>query len=508
MESKQEIGKFFREQLDKIDNTPNEKLWQSIDQDLNQKKRKRLLFWFLPITAVLGSIIFMVLKAENKVEIPAHQIKITKNVVLEAKKDTLKPNFLTKDSKQLQNNSNKIVSTNEQKITKNAGFSTTKKSTNALKLVQNSKRLVRSTATHDEYEITKKYRYSIAKNQSKNKFAVSQKSKKTWVKKSKKSKKNLQQKQLANGRLEISTDQKHEDLISNSSLSKLDLVANNPQNIEKQNLESEVEIKMANSKTGIDSLSTNKKILQTEIKKPLKTAKKDDRTKVNNDKKLKKIYLFVTPFVGATKFRPTQSVNPFSDQYNAISTTGNVSSNYGVYLRAMFFEKLGVRIGVGKQNVGYETTISRNQNSLFDFRNIDLQITTTEEMLANKFVNENEITYLQKTSYNNFPAQIYFVFKENKFGFATAAGLDFMILGDNTLSVKSNSVSEFTLGAAKHLEKVSYAATLDLIFSYKLTKDFNFELCPNLKYQFKGYNRTNNFEPLILSLQTGFSYKF
>lgn len=506
MESKQEIGKFFRAQLDNIDKTPNDHLWLAIDQDLKQRKRKRLLFWLLPIAAVLGSSIFMVLK--TNVEIPVHQIDKKENVVLETKKDTLKPRLSDKELLQHQNNS-RLVNTIEQKNSKKAGFSTTKKSSNVLKLVQESKRLVRSTTAFDEYEITKKYRYSIAKNQSKNKFVAKQKSKKIWAKNKKKSDKTFQKKQVSKSKLKMATAQNNQVLVSNPEVSKLDLVSNiNTQNIDKQKFQPEIELNLPKSKPALDTVSTNKKGLQTEIKKPVKTAKKEVKTKKTNDENLKKIYLYVTPFIGVTKMEPSQSVNPFSDQYSTISTAGNVTNNYGVYLRAMFFKKLGLRIGVGKQNVGYESTITRNQNSLFDFRNIDLQITTTEEMLNSNFVNENEITYLQKTGYYNFPAQIYFVLNDNKFGFSTAAGLDFMILGDNTLSVKSNLTPEFILGKAKHLEKVSFAATLDLIFSYKLTKDVNLELCPNLKYQFKGYNRTNNFEPLILTLQTGFSYKF
>lgn len=51
MDNNNEIGKFFKENLNQLDFTPSELVWDKIETDLKKKNKKRRFFfwWFLAV---------------------------------------------------------------------------------------------------------------------------------------------------------------------------------------------------------------------------------------------------------------------------------------------------------------------------------------------------------------------------------------------------------------------------------------------------------------------------
>ena len=47
MESKTEIGKAIKDKLTHLDEAPRDFVWSKIEDDLNKKRRRRFLIWFI-----------------------------------------------------------------------------------------------------------------------------------------------------------------------------------------------------------------------------------------------------------------------------------------------------------------------------------------------------------------------------------------------------------------------------------------------------------------------------
>ena len=61
MDTKKDIGQFFKDNLNQMDFTPNDKGWDKIEEELQEKKKKRRAFFWLYFTAFLAGSIFTLL---------------------------------------------------------------------------------------------------------------------------------------------------------------------------------------------------------------------------------------------------------------------------------------------------------------------------------------------------------------------------------------------------------------------------------------------------------------
>ncbi len=57
MESKKNIGKLFRDNLDQMDFSPSEKVWDRIEIGLEKKKKKRRFLFWLFFTVITTSML-------------------------------------------------------------------------------------------------------------------------------------------------------------------------------------------------------------------------------------------------------------------------------------------------------------------------------------------------------------------------------------------------------------------------------------------------------------------
>lgn len=106
MQNKTEIGEAFRNKLTNLEKMPSDDLWSIIESDLNKKRKKRILFWLIPILMSVG--IFSVLLISNQFQSDknrkSQQSQIntedtnTQNTI--SKSDSLKNNSVKKKNKQ------------------------------------------------------------------------------------------------------------------------------------------------------------------------------------------------------------------------------------------------------------------------------------------------------------------------------------------------------------------------------------------------------------------------
>ena len=60
MENKKDIGQIFKEKFKNLDGIPSDSIWNSIEKDLDKKKKRRfLMFFFLGFLCLLGTSVFL-----------------------------------------------------------------------------------------------------------------------------------------------------------------------------------------------------------------------------------------------------------------------------------------------------------------------------------------------------------------------------------------------------------------------------------------------------------------
>ena len=90
-----------------------------------------------------------------------------------------------------------------------------------------------------------------------------------------------------------------------------------------------------------------------------------------------------------------------------------------------------------------------------------------------------------------------------------------LIGGFSTFLLENNNIisefdgEEMEIGKANNINNLSFTSNLGVGFNYNFSKAIQFNLEPTFKYQINAYENTpTNFNPYIIGLYTGLSYKF
>jgi hypothetical protein len=556
MGNNKDIGKIFREKLNELDKSPSDGFWSSIEKDLDSKKKRRFpLFWiFSPIIfgIISSGLLYWnvvrnqlepnskkasynntILKKSNNNIVNHTNEENANNQIVDAKtkksvlnkninsnnhdKIILNSNSNISSETNLKNNINivktsvsnngkseqereKLISNKSAKPIKDNNNSKTsivsdsKKSQRTVhtkntytyettRLIKNSKRLVKSTEEYDEYEVVKKYTYIVKKKKIVEKKNVTFGTK-NEIKKHKKI-----------GKKRVVKNEKQ----SNSSVKKEIIVMIPIQNTETEHKNTLI----VNAKT--DSIIipiVEKKIVFKNPKKEVKKPKDSIQIEEN-----KKRTLFVSPYAGPSYYGIIGKGNSIATQYENETKKGLIDLNYGIYIRWMFDDKIGLRTGVGKTNISYATTIQKNGSDFLNTSNINLNSGLTTQSINNQFVNDSEVVLTQKISYYEVPLEVYYTFINKKIIFSTAFGLSYLILDNNKLLIKSNNIPEYSVGKVTNLIDQSMCGNVKLILSYKILKSLNIDVSPSIQYHFIGFRDVKDFGTYFASIQAGISYK-
>lgn len=82
MESKKDIGNYFKENLEQLDYSPSNKVWDGIEVELNQKKKRRFFgFWlFLAVIAISGVLTYAYFSESNSDKPKTNSVVTTETV--------------------------------------------------------------------------------------------------------------------------------------------------------------------------------------------------------------------------------------------------------------------------------------------------------------------------------------------------------------------------------------------------------------------------------------------
>lgn len=498
MENRTEIGKAIKSKLTDLDKNPSDFVWSKIETDLNKKRNRRILYWIIPSAiAILFFSTALYFNSDFQDKDQKQKVSSKKEMKTEVhtSKSNLSSNSNTKESKSSNQNP---------KLQKSVpDVITTIKKSKTVKLVKESSKLITSTQEYEEYEVVKKYKVVVRKQQISTKpvklgtvkkaakptepknsitpiktnKAVVTNSKKTS--KSRKTNQNLKaakkpaaaERPKKNNAEEVPTVQKNTETAPKAVETKIDTIAK------------------------IDSLNTKKK---TTPKREY--IKREYSNKTDESDPDFSVHVFYGPAI----FGSLNSASMISSTTDNLSKSHPVTSHYGVYVKTMY-DKIGFRAGFSKINLKISTRL--DQNLITDFRNIELK---SQSNIKNTFGDSNEVDLVQKLSYYELPMEFDYAIKKDdtKIGLDVFTGFSFLILDKNQLSLKSEKVSMQNIGEAKNLSGVNISYNLGLGISYKLNEKFGLDINPLFKYYLSTFKESGEAKPYSFSLQTGVNYKF
>lgn len=503
MDTKKDIGQFFNDSFNQMDFTPNENGWDKIENELNERKRKkRILFWMFFGSFLSGCLLTLLLVYSNNL-LDSNSVNNKNNFETVGNSNTnansnenSNRNSLTQENNSLEeksesnfskdNNSNNretdtkylkknnVVSTDTNFKEKN-GLNHSKQSNKNRENNTNSNNQINSKnakRSNSKYSFNPKFSNSKRKNKSHS----NQKS--TTLAFHKKS----NQKRNNSAKNDFNTSD-----LKNTSITNFD-----------KNSASEISIAkdsnaIAIAEIGVKDTTSIAAIAKKPIKKTEKLLEKDS-TEVVAEKKTNTFIL--SPYIGYGLMNKNQVKGNFNS-----SNSLNISNlHYGLNLRWMVNKKCGLQIGFGYINASTKTEIEKTNSNTLSFNDVANNSTVT-------FPPSNKLTMTHDLSMYEIPLEFYYKLNDKKISFAMAAGFSHTLIKDNTIYIESPT-EKTKIGKLESVLKQNFSANFKIYGTYKFSNKLQFEMYPSLHYEFLNKMENKDLNPLILSFRAGLSYQF
>ncbi|MBU3820702.1 outer membrane beta-barrel protein [Flavobacteriaceae bacterium XHP0103] len=219
------------------------------------------------------------------------------------------------------------------------------------------------------------------------------------------------------------------------------------------------------------------------------------------------------------------SIDPQFDKNSKISET---NMSYGVIASYAINDKLRVRSGVNKVNLGYSTNdvvvlqSLSGRSSISFLSNVKPELSNSPDdisvLSSQNFANKSSEAFAttsgintsinQSFSFIEIPLEVEYALLDKKLGVNVIGGFSSFFLSDNELTSNFGS-GETSIGEANNINDVSYSANFGLGLNYKFSKKINLNVEPMFKYQINTFDNTSgDFKPYFIGVYTGFGIKF
>ena len=233
----------------------------------------------------------------------------------------------------------------------------------------------------------------------------------------------------------------------------------------------------------------------------------------------------ISPNVAPVYFNSLGNGSSIDEQFNNNSKTGEINMSYGVTGSYAINEKLVVRAGINKVNLGYNTNdililettgkgpssallSNITENNYEDHVSLVSARSVVLEQNSN-IVNTSNVGSINQTlGFVEIPVELQYSLLNTKLGINVIGGFSSFFLSENELRSEVNGNSTL-IGEANNVNDISYSANFGLGLNYNFSKSFNFNLEPIFKYQINTFSNTSgSFNPYFIGFYTGFSFKF
>ncbi|AXP80536.1 hypothetical protein CJ739_1447 [Mariniflexile rhizosphaerae] len=490
MSDKKHIDRLFQEHFKDFEATPSNAVWKNIEAELNQDKKKRRIIpiWWqyagvaalLALLLTVGGTYFFNKENTNPIKVvdtedaqtrssnPSNDTKIA------VENDNPVQNSLENDS---QNNTK--VASNTTKESQEPSIANTSSSTNKNKSTHQSD-IASNKKSNIKNSITTSNNHAFASNsEEKNK------STNTAVTNNSENKN-----ETPKNRESLINTEKAKELINNASKDSTAIA--------------KAENKEKNSLTIEEALDSNKDVVENE----------------KNKNKWR-----ITPNAAPIYFNSLGEGSSIDPQFNNNSKTGEVNMSYGISASYVVNDKIKIRSGINKVNLGYNTNNVIVYQSLGvssstrDLQNVNVSTSNASDnvsVISGETLNAKPEAFAttntsinQALGYIEVPLEIQYALVSNKLGVNVIGGFSSFFLSDNKIFSEAEGGTRTFLGEANNINKVSYSANFGVGFNYQVSKKIDLNLEPMFKYQINTFNNTSgNFTPFFIGVYTGFTIKF
>jgi hypothetical protein len=500
MSDKKHIDRLFQEGLKDFEATPNDAVWKNIEAKLNQKKKKRRvipIWWryagvaaLLLLLLTIGGVYLtrsgdtqtnQVVETEND---SSKKLNTENNNAIEGLKNTSETNTIVADN----------ISEENSNISKEDA-----KEASLKKIIpSNESSIAEVSSSKNKNESKVNLPTNIASNQ-----LVNPNEAIATLFEEKNSEQNIQNKTDNNGA--IASNINEED---NSPSEKDGLLINKDEaetlvnNTLKDNIavaEAKKEETENNTLTIEEALEQNRDVIEEE----------------NQNR------WSVVPNAAPVYFNTLGEGSSLDPQFNRNSKSGGLNMSYGVSASYAINNKLSVRSGINRVNLGYNTndvivfqSTGVSSSSLQNVNNGggDVSVISAESLNTAKslesFTTANT-SINQALGYIEVPMEIQYALSDKKLGINVIGGFSSFFLSNNEIFSEAENGNRTFLGEANNINKVSYSANFGLGLNYQVSKKIDLKLEPMFKYQINTFKNTSgNFTPFFIGVYTGFAIKF
>ena len=237
----------------------------------------------------------------------------------------------------------------------------------------------------------------------------------------------------------------------------------------------------------------------------------------------------VGPSVAPVYFNSFGEGSPIHSNFVSNSKSGNVNLSYGVGVAYEISNKLSVRSGLHRVDYGYNTdditfssslvastsTQITNINYTNTSRNLVVESSSnpgpSDEFVANDIIAQSPSRsgrMVQEFGYLEVPMELNYSLVDRKLNIDVIGGVSSLFLVNNSVTLESAG-SSTEMGEANNLNDVNFSTNVGLGINYELTDKMKVHLEPMFKYQLNTFSDTEgNFQPYSLGIYTGMSFKF
>lgn len=447
MENRKEIGKAFRKKLDDFEKTPNDTVWDAIQSDL--KERKKRVFCYIPTWIKIASLFslgalisFFIVNgfSERNNELnPSKSNQNTINPKIFDNSISKKTNTITDKNTVPKHSLNGSVS--NQKLSDSVLYAKTKHiQTNRAKNTKKTTRVLTGNFSGKE-------KWNLKKN-SKSDLLI-----------------------LSNPALDTLKNKRSSTVGNNAIYIKNSLVKADTKPKEKHNSP--------------------------------KTALKDSITFLTNKKNNLDVLVYVSP-----TFAGIMSKNsPLDSRLNTNPKTSEIKWSYGIYLSYNATEKWSMRFGISKTNLSF---ITKNAPvNVADYLNINYSKNISNTYIYNNFGFSKTMAITQDISYTEIPLELKYTISTKKIGVSSLFGLSYLFLDKNSIFIATENGNRLNIGNTKNLSENTFSVNAGISIDYKFSRKIRINIEPMLKYHLIDYkNYSNYINPFSVGVQTGLQFSF
>ena len=558
MSDKKHIDRLFQESFKDFEATPENNVWKNIESTLeNKKKSRRVIPIWWKLTGVAAALLLLFTVGNTIYNF--NNSNTSEEILVDAEIDSLKnsennSNF-TNSNTDTSKNTDAIVSSSDSELKDpNSNFknnsTSSETSNNSIKNITETLKDSKSinntiSALNKKKNVSKNNLNSISENTQNSTVITQTKNSENTITDTANS-----ISKTSNSKLVKNTTSNNSKTISESTITNTE-ITKEADDINVMNTDSNSQLvknTANNSSEGLTNTNNNgsettiaeEETISNEVVALENIEKEDEEGKISLvdevaetnkeeeiiEKEELKNRWNVMPNIAPVYFNTLGEGSSFDGQFNGNDKTGGVNMSYGIAASYKVSNKLSVRTGINRVNVGYNTNdvliydgLENSSSGDRPIKSINYNANSQNTVIIsaddfafsqvpNILSNTIDASLDQRLGFIEVPLELAYKVSDKKLGISVIGGVSALFLDNNEVFSTLNGNSTL-LGEANNINETSFSANFGLGLDYKLSDKFDINLEPVFKYQMNTFEDTSgDFQPFIIGIYTGFSFKF